>query len=125
MAIPVATTTIDVWRRDPDTAAVTDPWEAADDPEVSTQYSLGEQKVRATIAVGNGTQAGRTVGPGDSEAVQFTLSADPCTLSYLDVVKDRTTGAWYQVEWAIQSPGLFGALASTVAGLSTRKGAGA
>ena len=119
MAIPVATTRIRVWRRDAAAEAGGDPWEAP-----TSELVMVADDVRAVIAIGGGTYAGRTVGPGDSEAVTFTLQADPCGLGYLDVVEDIPTGTRYQVEWAIHTPGLLGALASDAAGLSTRKGAG-
>jgi hypothetical protein len=119
--IPVATTTIDVLRRDNDLGATEDPWEDTD-AEALNAFAVLEESVRAVISVGGGNYAGRTVGPGDSEFVNYTLLADPCDLQYLDEVEDKTTGQRYQVEWAISSPGVAGQLASVRAGLSTRKG---
>ena len=114
----MSTTTIRVWR-DPNAAAGTqDPWEST-----GGYTQLVADGVRATIAAGNGVGAGRTVGPGDSEAVVFTLSADPCDLQYLDEVEDIPSGQRFGVSFAVSSPGLFGALASVTAGLTTRKGA--
>lgn len=119
MAIPVATTRIRVRRAPDDGTADTDPWES---PASPAPWPTVAEGVRAVISVGGGTYAGRTVGPGDAESVTFTLACDPCGLTYLDVVEDEVSGATYQVEWAIFSPGLSGALASDTAGLSTRKG---
>ena len=123
--IPLATTKVKIWRKDAATEATRDPWEDGypDDPAQANDFSVLDEGVRAVIAVGGGTYAGRTVGPGDSETVNFSLLADPCSLQYLDEVEDEYTGDRYQVEWVVHTPGIEGELASTRAGLSTRKGA--
>ena len=121
MAIPVATTAIDVMRRDTELGAGEDPWEDTPAEELNA-FAVLEEDVRATIEAAGGALAGRSVGPGDSEEVRYTLLCDPCDLQYLDEVKDRSTGQVYRVEWAISSPGVAGMLASVRAGLSTRKG---
>lgn len=124
MAVPIATTTIRVWRKDSEVESTRDPWEDgyADDPALDNAFAVLDEGIRAVIAVGGGALAGRTVGPGDSEEVRFSLVADPCDLQYLDEVEDEYTGDRYQVEWVVSSPGIDGQLASTRAGLSTRKG---
>ena len=109
--IPVATTTVKVWRKG---SAVEDPWD-----EPVSAFAVLDDGVRAVISV----SSGRTVGPGDSESVEFALLADPCDLQYLDEVEDESTGRRYAVEWAMASPGVAGQLASVRAGLSTREGA--
>lgn len=127
--IPVSTTTITVERREQAISgqpeeADQDPWDTGYfDAPAPTSFETVAEGVRAVIAVGGGQYAGREVGPGTSEAVNFTLSCDPTDLSYLDEVIDETTGQRYSVEWSITNPGIAGKLSSTKAGLSTRKGA--
>lgn len=118
--IPVATTTVRTWRKDNELGETQDPWE---DNTTTNDFAVLDEGIRAVVSVGGGNYAGRTVGPGDAETVTFTLLADPCDLQYLDEVEDEQTGARYQVEWSISSPGIAGQLASVRAGLSTRKGA--
>lgn len=127
--IPVASTTVRIERRSQPVAgqpveADQDPWDTGypDEPG-ETVYTPHVSGVRAVISVGGGNYAGRTVGPGDSEVVNYTLLADPVDLGYLDQVVDEVTGDRYSVEWSITSPGIAGMLGSTRAGLSTRKGA--
>lgn len=117
--IPISTTTVRTWRKSPTTEE--DPWGSGYDAPAGA-FAILEEGVRAVIAVGGGSQAGQTVGPGDSESVRFNLLADPCDLQYLDEVEDEITGQRYQVEWAISSPGIDGMLSSVRAGLTTRKG---
>lgn len=123
--IPIATTTVTIWRKDAEVEQTRDPWEDGytDDPVTSNDFAILDEGVRAVVNVGGGNYAGRTVGPGDSEFVNYTLLADPCDLQYLDEVEDEITGQRFAVEWAISSPGVAGQLASVRAGLSTRKGA--
>ena len=118
--IPLATTTVRIWRKDAEVEPTRDPWEDgyADDPVLDNDFAILDEKVRAVINVG----VGQTVGPGDAQSVQFDLVADPCDLQYLDEVEDEYTGDRYQVEWVVSSPGISGQLASTRAGLSARKG---
>ena len=123
MAIPVATTTVRTWRKDSEIVANDDPWDDGYPDEVTTDFAVLDEGIRAVISVGGGTYAGRTVGPGDSETVNFNLLADPLDLQYLDEVEDEVTGQRYAVEWVVHNPGVGGILASTRAGLSTRKGA--
>lgn len=118
--IPVATTRVRVWRKDTELGETQDPWE---DNTTTNAFAILDEGIRAVVSVGGGNYAGQTVGPGDSETVNFTLLADPCDLQYLDEVEDEVTGVRYQVEWSIASPGVAGHLASVRAGLSTRKGA--
>lgn len=125
MAIPVATTTVTIWRRDDLLEAGQDPWDDGYADAQTNDYAILDEGIRAVISVGGGSYAGRTVGPGDSEQVVFSLLADPCDLQYLDEVSDDQTGQRYQVAWSIASPGVAGILASVRAGLTTRKGAGA
>lgn len=122
--IPLATTQVRIWRKDSEVEPTRDPWEDgySDDPVLDNAFAILDEGIRAIISVGGGTYAGRTVGPGDSQEVQFTLAADPCDLQYLDEVEDEYTGDRYQVEWVVNSPGIGGQLASTRAGLSARKG---
>ena len=127
MAIPVATTRVEIWRRDPVVTPTRDPWEDGypDEPSTGNDYVRVDgtaDGVRAVISVGGGTYAGRTVGPGDAESVSFTLSADPCDLDYLDRVRDAVTGQWYEVEWTVPVAGVGGILASVTAGIKSRKG---
>ena len=123
--IPVATTTVRIWRKDAEIEQTRDPWEDgySDDPVLENAFGILDEGIRAVISVGGGTYAGRTVGPGDSETVVFSMLADPCDLQYLDEVEDEITGQRYAVEWSVSSPGVGGQLASVRAGLSTRKGA--
>jgi hypothetical protein len=125
MSLPVATTTIRTWRKDSEVTSNDDPWEDGypDDPLSANDFAILDEKIRAVVSVGGGTYAGRSVGPGDSEQVNFSLLADPCDLQYLDEVEDELTGQRYAVEWVVHNPGVAGILASTRAGLSTRKGA--
>ena len=125
MSIPVATTTVRIWRKDGEVEQTRDPWEDgySDDPVLDNDFGILDEGIRAVVSVGGGNYAGRTVGPGDSEFVNYTLLADPCDLQYLDEVEDEITGQRFAVEWAIASPGVAGQLASVRAGLSTRKGA--
>jgi hypothetical protein len=113
--IPVATHRIRVER--PADASNVDPWEsgAAGQPDIIAEH------VRAVITVGAGRGAG--VETGTSETVVFSVLADPCDLTHLDVVTDEATGERYSVVWAVHSPGLAG-LASVRAGLSTYAGFG-
>lgn len=121
--IPVATTTVKTWRKDSEVASTEDPWDDGYPDDVTSDFAILDEQIRAVISVGGGTYAGRTVGPGDSEQVNFSLLADPCDLQYLDEVEDEITGQRYAVEWVVHNPGVGGILASTRAGLSTRKGA--
>jgi len=121
MSIPVATTTVRTWRKDSE--IVEDPWDDGYPDDVTSDFAILDEGIRAVVSVGGGTYAGRSVGPGESEAVSFSLLADPCDLQYLDEVEDEVTGERYAVEWVVHSPGVYGLLASTRAGLSTRKGA--
>ena len=125
MSLPLATTKITIWRKDAEVEQGRDPWEDgySDDPPASNDFAVLSTGIPAVISVGGGALAGRSVGPGDSEEVRFSLIADPCDLQYLDEVEDEYTGDRYQVEWAISNPGIGGQLASTRAGLTTRKGA--
>ena len=123
MSLPVATTTIKTWRKDSEVTSTDDPWDDGYPDQVTNDFAILDECVRAVISVGGGTYAGRTVGPGDSELVNFSLLADPCDLQYLDEVEDEVTGERYAVEWVVHNPGVGGILASTRAGLSTRKGA--
>lgn len=121
--IPVATTTVRTWRKDSEVTSTDDPWDDGYPDEVTNDFAILDEQVRAVISVGGGTYAGRSVGPGDSEQVNFSLLADPCDLQYLDEVEDEVTGQRYAVDWVVHNPGVAGILASTRAGLSTRKGA--
>lgn len=123
--IPVSTTRIKTWRKNVVVEQTRDPWEDGypDDPFTENDFAILDEQIRAVISVGGGTYAGRSVGPGDSEVVVFSLLADPCDLQYLDEVEDEQTGRRYAVEWVVHNPGVGGILASTRAGLSTRKGA--
>jgi hypothetical protein len=129
MAIPLASTTITVERREqPDEAQPAeqdqDPWDTGySDEPTETVYKPIAEGVRAVISVGGGQLAGREVGPGVSEVVSWSLICDPTDLTYLDQVVDEYDGTRYLVEFAITSPGIGGKLSSTRAGLSTRKGA--
>ena len=123
MSIPVATTTVRTWRKDSEVVGDDDPWDDGYPDEVTNEFAVLDEGILAVISVGGGTYAGRTVGPGDSETVNFNLLADPCDLQYLDEVEDEQTGQRYAVEWVVHNPGVGGILASTRAGLSTRKGA--
>ena len=123
MSIPVATTTVKTWRKDSEIASTEDPWDDGYPDDVTAAFAILDEQIRAVISVGGGTYAGRSVGPGDSEQVNFSLLADPCDLQYLDEVEDEITGQRYAVEWVVHNPGVGGILASTRAGLSTRKGA--
>lgn len=116
--IPLSTTTIEVRR--PDRPTTEDPYgEGYDAPgdrddDVPTVVS----GVRAVIspATARGSDSG-----GQSELVEFVLKADPCDISYLDIVEDEVTGDVYDVEWAHSQPGVAG-LAHVTAGLRTTKG---
>jgi hypothetical protein len=121
--IPVATTTVKTWRKDSEIASTEDPWDDGYPDDVTADFAILDEGVRAVISVGGGTYAGREVGPGTSEAVAFNMLADPTDLQYLDEVEDEITGQRYAVEWVVHNPGVGGILASTRAGLSTRKGA--
>lgn len=121
--IPVATTTVKTWRKDGEVTATEDPWEDGYPDAIANDFAILDEGVRAVISEPGGTYSGRTVGPGDSELVNFNLLADPCDLQYLDEVEDEVTGQRYAVEWVVHNPGVGGVLASTRAGLSTRKGA--
>ena len=121
--IPVSTTTVRTWRKDSEIASTEDPWDDGYPDDVTGDFAILDEGVRAVVSVGGGTYAGRTVGPGDSEFVNFSLLADPIDLQYLDEVEDEQTGQRYAVEWVVHNPGVGGVLASTRAGLSTRKGA--
>ena len=125
MSVPLATTTVTIWRKDAEIEETRDPWEDgySDDPPLDNAFAILDEGIRAVISVGGGTYSGRTVGPGDSESVVYTLLADPCDLQYLDEVEDEYTGDRYQVSWVVNSPGIDGDLASVKAGLTTRKGA--
>lgn len=127
--IPVSTTTITVERREQLEAGQPeevdqDPWdEGYSDAPHPAYFETVAEGVRAVIAVGGGQLAGREVGPGVSEVVNYSLLCDPTDLDYLDEVVDEVTGQRYSVEWSVTSPGVAGQLSSTKAGLSTRKGA--
>lgn len=116
--IPVSTTYVRTWRKDSEVASTEDPWDNGYPDDVTAAFAVLDEGIRAVVALGNG----RTDGPGDSEAVTFNLLADPCDLQYLDEVEDEITGQRYAVEWVVHNPGVGGILASTRAGLSTRKG---
>ena len=120
MSIPISSTKIRVLRGGNPSAV--DPWEPVDPADPGLE--LVAEDVRAVISVGAGGLAGQTVGPGDSEAIRFTLLCDPVDIRYLDVVEDQVTGQRYRVEWTMASPGIGMMLASTRAGLSTYQGFG-
>src|SRR4249919_1863371 len=107
--IPLATTTIKTWRKDTELGETQDPWE---DNTTTNAFAILDEGIRAVISVWGGAYAGRTVGPGDSETVTYSLLSDPCDLQYLDEVEDEYTGERYRVEWVVSSPGIEGQLAS-------------
>lgn len=118
MSIVIATTTIAVNR--PARPATEDPWgegydaAAARDNTTST-VATG---IRATIAPGGAS--GSSVG-GESQTIEFRLTCDPCPLAYGDTVTDETTGQLFDVEWAVETPGVEG-LGHIAAGLRQTKG---
>ena len=119
MSIRVATHSIRIERRDNEAEASQDAWdEGYGDEPAATEYEPIATGVRAVIRIATGS----TVGPGDSERIDYILLCDPTDLHYLDRVVDEATEDRYQVEWTAPSPGIAG-LASVKAGLSTRKGA--
>lgn len=97
--IPLATTTITVWRSPTDDGA--EPFDPLDPPEDHEMVVAG---VRAHISSPSGDEA--VTSGGDREVVQFGLGCDPCDVEHGDVVVDDTTGEQYQVDWAHHRVGL-------------------
>lgn len=110
--IPVATHRVRVERNV--AASSSDPWESA-----AGQVEVVAEHVRAVLAAGGGAYGGRE--SDVASTVVYTMLADPCELTHLDVVVDEATGERYPVVWVVHSPGLAG-LASTRAGLSATEG---
>lgn len=108
--IPLATTTIAVWRIPAD--ALRDP---TDTPPDAVKIATG---VRAQISAPYGRE--RNIG-GTQEVVEFSLSCDTTDLTNLDRVEDETTHELYEVTWARQRTGY--GLDHTRAGLKQVKGA--
>lgn len=99
MTLPLSTTTIKVERPNAQ-AAQADPWgEGYGDPPQAPegQREVVALGVRAVITVSSATGSDRG---GQSESKEFRLAADPCGLTYLDVVTDEATGIEYLVRWA-------------------------
>lgn len=92
MSIPYATTTIRVWRPDPDTEPYEEPL-----PPV-----MVAENIRAHIS----TSSGRDHPLGDVEVVQYRLSADPVDIEHRDQVEDERTGEVFDVVWVRRRVGL-------------------
>lgn len=116
MTIPIATTTISVKRPDSASDGSTDPWAYPDDP-APAEASVVHTGVRAVISAGGG----RSIGPGDNEAIEFSLVCDPVAITHRDVVIDEVTGQEFEVTWALTTNGVAG-LGNTRAGMKTIKG---
>jgi hypothetical protein len=111
VAIPLATTTISIRR--PGGGGSGDDY---DPPVAATTVGAG---VRAVIRSPGGSEV---VTNGDRETVTWALDADPCDLTYADVVVDDATGDRYDVLWARERAGPGGALAHVVAALRQTRG---
>lgn len=118
--IPLATTTIDVYR--PRAGASQDPHGEGYDDDFDTVEQRKARAVRAVIRVSSSlADQSQPVQGGDSETIRYTLVCDPCDLGYRDHVIDAYDGTRYEVLWAKADPGIAG-LAHIRAGLRTVTG---
>lgn len=99
--IPLATTTISVLRIKPE--------DVYDEPyggERPTDRDVAASGVRAVIYRPVARSAGREQRAGGEQAIaELDLACDPCGITYLDWIKDDTTGAVYEVIYALAYPG--------------------
>lgn len=96
--IPLATTTISVLR------ATADPARDDMDQPADSAYAVVASGVRAAISSPSGSSVSAN---GTREEITFRLSCDPVDgLSYLDHVRDETSGQTFFVVWAAQRTGL-------------------
>lgn len=98
MSIPLATTTITVWRIPVNSGA-----DLRDPTDAQPAHERIASGVRAQISSPFGRE--RNQG-GVQEVVEFSLSCDPTDMSNLDRIEDDATGEMYEVVWARQRVGL-------------------
>ncbi len=101
MPIPLATTTISVWR----ISEVS----SYDEPYGGEQETSGREQVASGVPAVIGRPSGREqVAGGEQSVSDFQLVADLDELRLTDTVRDERTGADYRVVWAITYPDEFG-----------------
>lgn len=101
--IPLATTTITVWRIVDVTPSEGEDWPDPTDPV--TREPVAED-VRAHISSPSGREDDASGAP--REIVEFRLGCDPIVggIKHDDVIVDGTTGEQFQVTWAHSRVGL-------------------
>lgn len=99
MTLPMATTTIDVLRL-ASADMYADPY--ANPKAVDNRRTVVASGVRAVMSTPSG---GEQQAGGEQSTIIRKFDCDVCDITYLDLIKDNTTGIVYEVQWVAEHNG--------------------